>query len=81
MMINCDAVVCKIYLLLFDWTLLFSFWFSVLELGLSSWFSLLFDLDFPLDDCFWFWMLVWISGFLVCIWILGWILIGFSSGF
>ena len=43
----------------------FSFWFSVLELGLSSWFFLLFDLDFPLDDCFRFWMLVWISGFLV----------------
>ena len=43
----------------------FSFLFSVLELGLSSWFFFLFDLDFPLDDCFRFWMLVWISGFLV----------------
>ena len=41
-----------------------------MELGLSSWFFLLFYLDFPLDDCFWFWMLVWISGFLVFIWIL-----------
>jgi len=54
----------------------FSFWFSVLELGLSSWFFLLFDLDFPLDDCFWFWMLV---GFLVFwfgfeFWIWIWIL-------
>ena len=48
----------------------FSFWFSVLELGLSSWFFLLFDLDFPLDDRFRFWMLGWISGFLVLIWIL-----------
>ena len=43
----------------------FSLWFSVLELGLSSWFSLLFDLDFPLDICFRFWMLVWISVFMV----------------
>ena len=64
MMINCDAVVCEIYLLLFDWTLLF-FLDLVLELGLSSWFFLLFYLDFPLDNCFWFWILVWISGFLV----------------
>ena len=64
MMINCDAMVCEIYLLLFDWTLLL-FLDLVLELGLSSWFFLLFDLDFPLDDCFRFWMLVWISGFLV----------------
>ena len=32
---------------------------------MSSWFFLLFDLDFPLDDRFRFWMLGWISGFLV----------------
>ena len=58
----------------------FSFWFSVLELGLSSWFFSPFDLDFPLDDYFQLWMLIWISSFLVLdldfefgfwIWILG----------
>ena len=51
MMINCDVVVYEIYLLLFDWTLLF-FLDLVLELGLSSWFCLLFDLSFSLGGRF-----------------------------
>ena len=64
MMINCNAMVCEIYLLLLDWTL---FFFS--DFGFGVWIELLvllsFDLDFSLDDCFRFWMLVWFSGFLV----------------
>ena len=51
MMINRDAMVCEIYLLLLDWTLLF-----FLDFGFGVWIELpvlhSFDLDFPLDDCF-----------------------------
>ena len=41
MIINCDAVVCEIYLLLLDWTLLF-----FLVFGFEAWIKLLVLLAF-----------------------------------
>ena len=96
MMINCDAMVCEIYLFLLDWTMLFFLVFGFgarIELLVFSCFLVwifLWMIVFGFGCWFgflFFWFWIWIldldSGFGFRIWILDldWILTGFLFGF